>query len=160
LPSSGLQSVSTRFTSEQVSGGLEGRLRDWEVSLPIIRENLALGVGAGNYSLALKEKLAPEAFGPPLVPVHNVPLLLLAELGVAAGAAWLLIMATPLIWTVPMLRSRHFGFYPLLWLGPLLVLLCDSVFDSYPWAIQDGRVLTMAVLGLWAGGAVASNKKS
>lgn len=160
LPSPGIESVSTRFTTTAVSSGLRGRVADAELALPIIRENPFLGVGAGNYPLALKAKLSPDAFGAAYLPVHNVPLLLYAELGFAGGVASVLLMAAPLVWAFSQRRRLHFGFYPLVWLGPLLVLLAVSLFDFTPWATQDGRVLMMAVLGLWAGGVVAAKKKA
>lgn len=160
LPSPGIESVATRFTPSEVSSGLSGRAADAKLSLPISRDNPFLGVGAGNYPLALKARLSPDPFGPGYVPVHNVPLLLYAELGFAGGVAWVLLMAAPLVWFLSSHSRHRLGFYQLVWLGPLLVLLVASLFDFPPWATQDGRVLMIAVLGLWAGGIVAGNKKA
>jgi len=160
LPSPGMESVSTRFSPSQVSSGLGGRVADAKPALPIIRENLLLGVGAGNYPLARRARLTPESVGIGYVPVHNVPLLVTAELGVAAGLAWVLLMVGPLIWVLSNRSPPRFGFHSLLWLGPLLVLLFVGLWEFTPWATQDGRVLMMAVAGLWAGGITGASLSS
>ena len=160
LPSPGMESVSTRFSPSQVSSGLGGRVADAKPALPIIRENLLLGVGAGNYPLARRARLTPESVGIGYVPVHNVPLLATAELGVAGGLAWVLMMVGPLIWVLSNRSPPRFGFHSLLWLGPLLVLLFVGLWEFTPWATQDGRVLMMAVAGLWAGGITGASLSS
>jgi O-antigen ligase len=152
LPSPGTASVATRLSPEQISAGLSGRIADANQAVPIVRENLLIGVGAGNYALALRKRLAPDSVGVGYVPVHNVPLLLTAELGIVGGIAWMMIMSAPLLWVFTNLRrSARFEFPSLLWLGPLLVLLFVSLWEFTPWSTQDGRVLMMGVLGLWAG---------
>lgn len=156
LPSSGLERVGRRFSADEVSIGLSGRIADANQSIPIIRENLLFGVGAGNYSMALRHRLNPESVGIGYVPVHNVPLLLTAELGIAGGVAWVMLMAAPAIWVLTSLRPAYFGSSSLLWLGPLLVLLFVGVWEFTPWATQDGRVLMMGIFGLWAGSVAAS----
>ena len=121
---------------------------------------MLLGVGAGNYPLASRARRAPESVFIGYVPVHNVPLLVTAELGVAAGLAWVLLMVGPLIWVLSNRSPPLFGFHPLLWLGPLLVLLFVGLWEFTPWATQDGRVLTIGVLGLWAASVTAGSSAS
>ena len=148
----GVQNVWERLQSADARGGFQGRVRDWRLSFPIIRENLALGVGAGSYPIALKERLAPDSFAVKWTPVHNVPLTNIAELGVIGGVAWVFLMAGPLIWVVSRISTRRFELHPLIWVGPLIVLLFEGLLDFPPWATQDGRVVMIAVLGLWAAG--------
>ncbi len=154
----GLTRVLRRLSLGEVSQGLEGREIDWAFALPIIQEHPLLGVGAGNYPQALKASINPNAVGGIYTPPHNVLLLFLAELGVFGAVAWALIMAAPLVWFLlqwrfAQERAPPAGLSSLLWLGPLVVILFEGIWDFPTWATQDGRVLTMAVLGLWAGGA-------
>ena len=140
-----------RFSSSQITTGLETRGQDLAFSLSIIREALFLGVGAGNYPQELKQKLDPSSLGGIYTPVHNVPLLILAELGILGGMAWALLMLAPLIWIISRRKEPPPDLRPLLWVGPLIVLLFEGLWDFPPWATQDGRVFMMAVLGLWVG---------
>jgi O-antigen ligase len=103
-----------------------------------------LGVGAGNFPalmLAENSRLLPQY-------VHNVPLLLAAEVGIFGLAAWLWI---PIAATLRLWRDRR---------GPWLVAGCAAagiitiigMFDCYPWSLQAGRLLTVTVLALIAPG--------
>ena len=151
-------SVITRLTIENLWGGLKTRVGDYELSMPIIRDNPILGVGAGDYPFALKTRVSPDRVGGIFVPIHNVPMLIVAELGVVGGAAWTLVMIAPVVWAVSSRSLPRFGFLSLVWLGPLVVVLFVSLLDFPPWATQDGRVLLWAMLGLWEGGIADSSE--
>ena len=154
LPLEGAASQAStlkRFEPTELSGSRKGRVEDWEKSFPIIRDNLVLGVGAGNYPSALREREYPDHPSPGVPPVHNVTLLMTAELGVVGGGLWFLLMVSPLVWLFLSFRRRNASSHVLLWLGPLVVPLFVSLLEFTPWATQDGRVLFMALLGLWAG---------
>ena len=88
------------------------------------------------------------------VPVHSVALLILSELRVFGWTAWAVIMVAPIIWLVSRRHIQHFEMYPLLTLGPLLVLLFVGLLEFSPWSTQDNRLLMWAVLGLWVGGMI------
>ena len=141
----------SRVSPARYLGDLRGRFREIELSGPIIRDNLLLGVGAQNYSQEIKARVAPNRLGGGFVPVHNVPALITAEHGVPGGIAWVVLMIAPFVWFVYAWRHRAFDPHALLWLGPLTVILFSSLFDFYPWATQDGRVMLWALIGLWAG---------
>jgi hypothetical protein len=116
LASSGIGRVLEIFVSDSISDGVASRTKDWELSFPIIRGNLIWGVGAGNYPLALKERLSPSTFDGIWTPIHNVPLTATAELGLIGGVSWALIMAAPLLWFLSS-RTRSPGrSAPQLWL--------------------------------------------
>ena len=89
------------------------------------------------------------------MPVHNVLILIVAELGVVGGIAWASLMAAPLVWVLSKRSVQRFEYTPLLWLGPLFALLFASLAEFGPWATQDARLLFPAVLGLWAGSGAA-----
>ena len=153
-----LTDVYDRINLEVISRGFRDRVADWKLSFPIIRKHWALGVGAGNSPVALKEEWIPDELGSFFVPVHNILILMLVELGVIGAAAWSLIMVAPMVWLVSKKRSLRFEPESLLWLGPHVVILCVSIFEFGPWATQDARLLMPAVLGLWVGGMVRDRR--
>jgi hypothetical protein len=85
--------------------------------------------------------------GTPVPPqyVHNVPLLLGAEIGVAGAIAWLWLWLAP-IW----LFRRRLAAAP--WVAALLAawlaLGIIGLFDSYPWGLNAGLMLYALLLGL------------
>lgn len=137
-----------QFSAESVDARATFSGSEFRLGLPVIREHLWLGVGASNFPQVLAGRFETNVF----TPIHNVSLLLLAELGVLGGAAWLLIMSAPLIWIYSRRHAVGADMLELLWLGPLLLLFFVGLLEFTPWATQDGRVLMMAALGLWAGG--------
>ena len=145
------ESVLSRVSPTHYLTELRGRFREIELSGPIIRDNLLLGVGAQNYPQEIKARVAPNRLGGGFVPVHNVPALVTAEHGVPGGIVWAVLMIAPFIWFVSAWRHRAFDPRVLLWLGPLVVVLFVSLFEFSPWATQDGRVMLWALIGLWAG---------
>ena len=122
----------------------------------LIREHPWLGVGYGNFSIALWQRNPPglEAY-PIFQPVHRVPLLVLAELGLPGAALWLILALGP--WVTIWRRRKT-------WPGPdvpaalvvatagaIAALTVVSWFDFYPWFSQQGRLLMWILWGLWAG---------
>ena len=75
----------------------------------------------------------------------------MGELGIAALIGWSFIVASPLIWVILNRKSKKYSLHSLVWLGPLIVIIFEGFWDFTPWSTQDGRVLMMGVLGLWAG---------
>jgi hypothetical protein len=90
------------------------RLSDWKTALTIIGEQPLLGVGLGQYLVAA------QAINPFAVVVHNVPLLVTAELGII-GLLMFLWLA------ISGLRSRPGAF------GPWLAVLIIGLFDVTLW---------------------------
>jgi O-antigen ligase len=142
-----------RLLLTRVSGSQAGvitemesiRVREWmtQQAVRMISAHPLLGVGLGNYTLALDEQ-APGDF--PLEPVHNVALLALSELGLPGA---LLLAALLIAFAVGALRARH----PLAILASAMgaALLVAALFDHYLWTVAPGRDLLWWVLGLWAG---------
>jgi O-antigen ligase len=110
------------------------------LALRLIGQRPLHGVGAGNFPVAM------HAAGSPVEPqyVHNVPLLLAAELGVAGGALWLWLWLAPfwLLW-----RGRASPRLVAL-VGAWLALGVIALWDSYPWGLPPGQLLTATLLGL------------
>jgi len=108
------------------------------------------GAGAGNFAIA-SARLEPDL--PPAhayLPVHNVPLLVTAELGALGGAAWLALVVGAALAVAREWRVLAGSPWRLAWSAALLGLFVTSVWDSYLWSWQYGRALLFATLGLWS----------
>ncbi|MCX7707436.1 MAG: O-antigen ligase family protein [Anaerolineae bacterium] len=121
----------------------------------LIRENPWLGVGYGNFSVALWERRPAELAAYPIYqPVHRALLLAQAELGLPGSLFWLAVNLGPWLamWHD---RRRWPGKAPpalsAFIAGALLALTVVSWFDFYPWFSQQGRLLVWVLLGMWAG---------
>lgn len=113
-----------------------------EVALEVIRERPFNGVGAGNFPLAMVQ-LRPSMR---TEPVHNVPLLLAAEVGVLGGVAWLLLGLAVAGRFIGHLRTANA--WLLCAMCAWFALAVISMVDSYPWALNSGLLLAAMVLGL------------
>jgi hypothetical protein len=132
-----IRSVEERASLSAVAGSL-------------IRDRPLLGVGLGGFAQAMYY-LAPEEVGYPVYqPVHNVVLLAAAELGIAGGALWLVLITGPwvAIWRARK-RVRLTSWFAGL-SGALVGLVVVSTVDAYVWASHQGRLLFWILLGLWA----------
>jgi O-antigen ligase len=111
-------------------------------ALDIIADQPLTGIGAGNFSLALIDgtsSMRPQ-------PVHNVPLLLASEVGVGGGGLWLW------LWLAPALalgrRQSSPDPWPVVLAGTWFAWGIIGLWDSYPWALNAGRLLSITLLGL------------
>lgn len=120
-------------------------------ALTLIQMRPALGVGLGNYPVALY-RLAPETVSeyPVYQPAHNVLLLVAAELGLGGALLWITLMLAP--WLALWIRRRSVRIGPW-WAGlsgALAGLTVVTVLDFYPWASHQGTLLLWIIWGLWA----------
>lgn len=116
---------------------------------------LLMGLGAGNFSVVV-EWLDPDVKAALIgetdltsQPVHNVPLLITNELGLAGGMLWLWLTLAPLAisW-----RRYHSGKLTLWAWGVtagLLALAVTDLLDFYSWGWTQGRLLRWLCLALW-----------
>jgi O-antigen ligase len=112
------------------------------IALDVITDRPLTGVGAGNFPLAM---LATDTPALPQ-PVHNAPLLLAAEVGVVGAGLWFWLWLTPGL-ALKSLWHRHKPWLVVL-IGAWFALGTISLWDSYPWALNSGRLLIVTVLGL------------
>ncbi len=131
------QTVAT----EQISTG--GRSWVMQQALHVIREYPVIGVGVGSFILELANTAME---GAPIEPVHNIFLLITAELGLV-GLLLFLGVCISIVSTFVKSRSPT----AILAGAVLAGLAVISLFDHYLWTIAPGRVLLGLVLGLWAG---------
>jgi O-antigen ligase len=145
MPRLGLATQGTEIRSVEERGVL------MDGALALIRRRPILGVGLGNFPVALY-RLVPETVAayPSYQPVHNVLLLLTAELGLLGGALWLGLLVAP--WMMLWLRRRELAITPW-WAGlsgALAGLSVVSLFDAYVWSAHQGMLALTLVLGLWS----------
>ncbi len=128
-----LQSIS-EFTSLSERGQLI------VIAIASIREHWLTGIGAGNFPLAMT---AYETLDPPHY-VHHIPLLLAAEVGVLGGFLWYW------LWLAPVLSIQSFWHTTKIWPAVLIAAwfawCIISLWDSYPWALESGRLFSVTLL--------------
>ena len=112
------------------------------VALDLIAERPLTGVGAGNFSLAM---LAADSAAIPQ-PVHNVPLLLAAEVGLVGGGLWFWLWLGP--WLALDRPWHDLNPWFVVLIGAWFGLGVISLWDSYPWGLNAGRLLTVTLLAL------------
>ena len=121
---------------------LFGRIRHVQIAIGIIAARPLRGIGAGNSPLMILDSgtsLRPEF-------IHNVPFMLVAEVGVLGGAMWLSIWVAVVFFLIHYWRTANI--WAIVTLCAWLALAVIGCFDSYPWGLNSGRLLTAMVLGL------------
>jgi O-antigen ligase len=116
------------------------------VALKLIAEHPLAGVGAGNFSLATHAATQGQTT---YDAVHNVPLLIDAELGLAGLAAASSIATVVAVvgyhrWRA---RSMHRWHGPLA--GSLVALATVGLFDHYLWTQPQGGLMGAWLVGWW-----------
>jgi O-antigen ligase len=123
---------------------VEERTSVARVALDLAGRHLLTGVGAGAFVQAMA---ADPAITVTREPVHNVPLLVLAETGLPGALA---LGALGLAVALELARRRRAGPRGLVMGAVLAGLLATALFDHFLWSASPGRTLAMLALGLWA----------
>jgi O-antigen ligase len=138
--------VFTRLGSQDVvTERISTQGRSWldQQAIKIIEKSPFLGVGIGSFILELADTAVQ---GAPLEPVHNLILLITAELGIAG---LLLILGFSISVTLKIIHSDS---RPAILAGAMVTGLgVIGLFDHYFWTLAPGRVMLGLALGLWAG---------
>ncbi len=125
---------------------IEQRLHDYSLAVEVIRDNPAIGTGLGYY-IDAAQRLDPDA-----ARVHNVALLVTAELGVVGFLLWLGLMLSP-FWLL--LRGRmaaeigggDFSFtYPAPQVAPWVAMLVANTFDTMLWLSSNWQTSILFAL--------------
>lgn len=101
------------------------------------------GAGPGNFLPNLPKFWDYEEDIRFLQPVHNIPLLVLAETGVIGAIALVF-----LLWTTFVNFFKNFKKMPIFLLPAWIVIFLISAFDHYFWTLQQGQILFWLILGL------------
>lgn len=135
------EAVRERFinqsTSSDVSVEDRGYLND--IAVEFIKEHPVFGVGAGKFVVTLVEEAPRTATHRPIAqPVHNIPLLVLSEVGIV-GVLWILLLFVMI--------SRQIGVsVELIILG--LAICAIGLVDHYFWTLPQGIALFLLVI-IW-----------
>ena len=121
------------------------RLESIKNSWPIIKNNWASGVGAGNYTLALERQLPGEQsyF---YQPAHNVVILVFSEIGLFGLLFFILIIIFPF---VRLLRRREYAASRNdSKLAILVALIVVMSLDHWLWSLHFGMLFFWLAIGL------------
>ena len=123
---------STERLEEQSRAERVSQIKEsWE----LIKKHPLIGVGIGNYTQAVKKEIRPGNYLWTYQPVHNVPLLVFAELGVFG-----LVLFGSLLYRM----IKHYKVNVLM----LVCLIVLMMSDHYLWTLPVGTMLFWAILGL------------
>jgi len=122
----GAERLEIKSTTERLNYSDEA----WQ----LIKNHPLLGVGLGNYTLAVHDEINPSLQSWDYQPVHNIYLLILAELGLVGFLLWLALIATILLqnFKVSLPVTRY---------SLLVTLLIIGLFDHYLWSLYFGIIL-------------------
>ncbi|MCL4868756.1 MAG: O-antigen ligase family protein [Anaerolineae bacterium] len=107
------------------------------------------GVGAGGFALAVREQAEGRLNVRPQ-PVHSIPLLVTAELGIVGGMLWLWLMVAPLVGTIWAWRRQQLTLWGLGLAAALLALAITDLFDFYSWGWVQGQLWRWTLWALWS----------
>ena len=149
-----------RFTpaeGETVTQSVGERALLTDTAWRIVGENGFFGMGAGNFSLRLLE-LEDEIDFPSIHPVHNIPLLLTAELGWLGGLTWLFLILFPPLYAI---YAWYQGELTAVLAGATAALIAIAVidfFDHYSWNWAQGRMWRWLLFALWVRAASSQDR--
>jgi O-antigen ligase len=112
----------------------------------LIKDNLFFGTGIGNYTLANHEKLNNNQPAWYYQPVHNVYLLILAELGLVGLILFLFIAVYPFFIFI---KKKFFNLKNIILFLSFLSLFIIMLFDHYLWTSHFGLLFFWLILGLF-----------
>lgn len=113
-----------------------------DLAREIIAQRPLGGIGAGNFPLAMP-RLRPLMRAQS---VHSVPLLLASEVGIPGAVLWLFINFVVVTRFIIYWRKASAALLCAMCAWMALALI--SLFDSYPWALNSGLLLSAMILGL------------
>jgi len=135
------RTTASATTTEEFS--IVGRVWLIERAFEYTKEHPLQGVGIGSFVIQLAEREGERDF---VEPVHNIPLLILAELGIPGA---IILLATAFIIGRKILQTDN---PKAIIIGGLLAGLGTiALFDHYLWTLAPGRILLGLAIGLWQG---------
>jgi O-antigen ligase len=143
-------SRTTAPTTPTEEFSLVGRIWLSQQALAYAEERPLTGVGIGSFIIQLAEREGERNF---VEPVHNVPLLVISELGIV-GLVLLLVVFLSI--AREFLATKRIN---LILIGALLAGMSTiTLFDHYFWSLAPGRMMLGLTFGLWLGQAVKDDE--
>jgi O-antigen ligase len=143
-----IQARLSVFTLSSERGSWLGRGELIATAFRAIESRPLTGLGAGNFPLAVlltDIQEIPHA-------VHNIPLLLAAEIGIVGGLVWLWLWLWPGYTLAALNKSADPRLISLI--GSWMALGIVGLWDFYPWGLNAGRLLAVTLIA-WTSRALA-----
>jgi O-antigen ligase len=121
------------------------RLSSLSLAGEIIRSAPLFGIGAGNYANYINIYISPDLSSSAYQPVHNVYLLVIAEIGFVGFLFFVSIFVYLLMLIIKSGLEKRENYYLLAMLASLLAMM---MFDHWWWSLHFGVVLFWMVLGM------------
>ncbi|MDD1778596.1 MAG: O-antigen ligase family protein [Candidatus Helarchaeota archaeon] len=132
------------FSSQAEIGSIVGRVELIRFVVDEIKIDPITGIGAGNFPVAM---LNFNTSDDPHY-VHNIMLLLTAEIGILGGLIWLWLWIYPALKLQPALKNHDA--LPIVLVATWFAWGIIGLWDSYPWALESGRLFSITLLALIA----------
>lgn len=131
------------------------RLSSYSQAKDIIQDNWLSGVGAGNYTQELSRRF-PDLTAYLYHPVHNVWLLIWAELGIIGLSIIIILLIFGYSFLASKMKKDHLPWrYAFIAVSASLLII--SLFDHYLWSLHIGVILLGFIIGLNVKAAQAQN---
>ena len=146
-----LQARSQPQENQVVTQSVGERQLLTDIAYDFIGDHFWLGLGAGNFGPAMLDHPNREMY-PNIHPVHNLPLLLTAELGILGGVTWVWLMLFPIGYGGYVLwhANGRLDSWSIALIAGLSVFIVIDLFDYYSWGWPHGltwRWMLFALLG-------------
>lgn len=125
-----------RFNISLSSNSVSERISLIKESLLIIKDNIILGVGGGNFVKYLSYDISTNSNISLFQPVHNIFILLLSEYGILGSLYFILL----LLYTLVMKNNRYHTFIS------LLIIISIGLFEHYLVYIPQGILVLIMML--------------
>jgi O-antigen ligase len=135
----------SNYTRLEIKSGVE-RAESYKISKELIKKHWLFGAGIGNYTTAVHSELTDDKESWYYQPVHNVFLLVFAEIGVLG----FLLFMTFLLFTFYFLlknykKAENLNFYKI---GLLIAIISMFLIDHWWWSLHFGVLFFWLVMGL------------
>lgn len=128
------------FVNIGLDNAVQERLELNSVAMQNIQSN-PLGVGAKHFTLATDQEF----------PVHNVFLLVAAEIGVIGGVLFVLILLLVLYSFFQSLKQSGFSEQKLLWFSVVVLIILTALIDHFLFTLQQGMLAFWLLIGVATG---------
>lgn len=143
----------TRFSPEAKleTRSIEERERGYRDAFRLLKNHGIAGVGIQTFADRVRNEVDARRPGLAYQPLHNAPLLILTETGIAGLLAFLILITSILKGILKNLRNLPRGHLPvwtLVSLPLLTTILLPSFADHYSWTLVPGILLFWSTIGL------------
>lgn len=136
--------ISTRLSTDtrlEIKSNVE-RIESYQDARRLISEHWLVGVGIGNYTLAVRQELIEDQESYFYQPTHNTFLLILAEVGII-GLVFFLAFLGYLVWAGLKNRKNNIFILPILFSIVIMMMV-----DHWWWSLHFGILLFWLLSGL------------